>query len=279
MVIPHIIFIFELINSSLNNIVVTKHLTDFTIIESISLSPKYQLITLKAPDHCNLEEILPGQFVQVKIDNSPNAAFLRRPISIHDVDPAQHSIKLLVCRVGSATNALCDSPVSSSINIMWPLGNGFSIPTQSGQSLLLVGGGVGVAPLLYLGKQLNAMGFNPEFLLAARSADDLLRIDEFSKYGKVYISTDDGSAGEKGLVTQNTTLASPRDHIYCCGPMPMMKAIARICYDHNIDCEVSLENVMACGIGACLCCVEKTVKGNKCVCTDGPIFNINQLTW
>ncbi|MCM1450023.1 MAG: dihydroorotate dehydrogenase electron transfer subunit [Clostridiales bacterium] len=257
-----------------------KFLTDFTIIETTTLSQKYQLITLKAPCDCNLELIAPGQFVQIKIDNAKNGeAFLRRPISIHNVDLKQNTLQLLVCRVGAATNSLCDTQVGSTINMMWPLGNGFTIPEDTTQSVLLIGGGVGVAPLLYLGKILKSKGFEPEFLLAARSESDLLRIDNFSECGKVYISTDDGSAGEKGLITQNSTLATPRDHIYCCGPMPMMKAIARICYEKNIDCEVSLENVMGCGIGACLCCVEKTVKGNRCVCTDGPVFNINQLTW
>lgn len=256
-----------------------KYLNDFRIHESIRLTTKYQLLHLAAPDECNLELITPGQFVQIKVDNDPNGTFLRRPISVHDVDLKNRILSILVCRAGDGTNAICDTPVGSKLNLMWPLGNGFVIPSQPGESTLLVGGGVGVAPLLFLGKKLKDSGFNPEFLLAARSEKDLLQIESFAKYGPVYISTDDGSAGEKGLVTTNSTLQLKRDHIYCCGPMPMMKAIARLCAERDIDCQVSLENAMACGIGACLCCVEKTVKGNRCVCTEGPVFNIKELTW
>ena len=256
----------------------TKHIDNFIVTDSIRLTSKYQLLKLSAPEHADLAAIAPGQFVQVKIDNS-DLTFLRRPISIHEVDVTGNTISLLVCRAGDGTNALCDTPVGSTINLMWPLGNGFSLPDSANQTVLLVGGGVGVAPLLYLGKTLKDKGFKPEFLLAARTAADLLQLDSFAQYGQVYISTDDGSAGEKGLVTEHSTLKVKRNHVFCCGPMPMMKAIARLCRANATDCQVSLENVMACGIGACLCCVEKTVKGNRCVCTDGPVFYINELTW
>jgi dihydroorotate dehydrogenase electron transfer subunit len=116
-------------------------------------------------------------------------------------------------------------------------------------------------------------------LLGARSGKDLLELDEFEKYGEVCVSTEDGSVGEKGLVTQHSVLNRECGMIYCCGPAPMMKAVAAIAKQKSICCEVSLENMMACGVGACLCCVEKTVKGNVCVCTEGPVFNINDLTW
>lgn len=255
-----------------------KFINDFTIINTRRLTARYQLLTLQAPQHCDLSEVKPGQFVQVRIDNK--TTFLRRPISIHDVDVVNKTITILVNRAGDGSNWLCDQPRDATINIMWPLGNGFSIPSStSTQSVLLVGGGVGVAPLLYLGKMLKYSSITPTFLLAARTAADLLQLEEFAQLGQVHVSTDDGTAGEKGLVTENSILASPTDFIYCCGPMPMMKAVAAICRKRDIKCEVSLENVMACGIGACLCCVEKTVKGNRCVCTDGPVFNINELTW
>ncbi|MDE6524115.1 MAG: dihydroorotate dehydrogenase electron transfer subunit, partial [Paramuribaculum sp.] len=109
---------------------------------------------------------------------------------------------------------------------------------------------------------------------------DLLELDEFKRIGTVHIATDDGSAGVHGLVTQHPAIDSQDiDCIYCCGPAPMMKAVAAIARQNNVACEVSLENMMACGLGACLCCVENTVKGNVCVCTEGPVFNITQLTW
>lgn len=118
-----------------------------------------------------------------------------------------------------------------------------------------------------------------EFLLGARSAGDLLQVAEFGKVGKVHLSTEDGSVGEKGFVTVNSALSGHVDMIYCCGPSPMMKAVAAIAREKGVRCEVSLENMMACGLGACLCCVENTVKGNVCVCTEGPVFNIEMLNW
>lgn len=165
------------------------------------------------------------------------------------------------------------------LNILLPLGNGFTTECKAGSRLLLIGGGVGVAPLLYLGRELKAKGHHPEFLLGARSAGDLLSLDEFRSIGPVHICTEDGSEGIKGLVTTHPTLSESYEHYYCCGPAPMMKAIASIAYKNGTNCEVSLENMMACGLGACLCCVEKTVKGNVCVCTEGPVFNIESLTW
>ncbi|MCQ2291421.1 MAG: dihydroorotate dehydrogenase electron transfer subunit, partial [Muribaculaceae bacterium] len=141
-------------------------------------------------------------------------------------------------------------------------------------------GGVGVAPLLQLGKVLNKLGKKVRFLLGARSASDLLLLDEFKRWGDVFVSTEDGSEGEQGFVTQHSVLNSTVDHIACCGPLPMMKAVANIAKSKGIDCEVSLENMMACGLGACLCCVEDTAdNGHVCVCKEGPVFNINRLKW
>jgi len=148
------------------------------------------------------------------------------------------------------------------------------------ERVLLIGGGVGVAPLLMLGSQLKEKNIPVTFLLGARSAADLLEIDLFSQYGEVYTTTEDGSAGEKGYVTQHSILnTTVFDRIYTCGPKLMMQAVADYAKKHGIDCEVSLENTMACGIGACLCCVEDTREGHVCVCKDGPVFNTNVLKW
>jgi dihydroorotate dehydrogenase electron transfer subunit len=146
--------------------------------------------------------------------------------------------------------------------------------------ILLVGGGVGVAPLLYQGAVLQQLGADVTFLLGARSSADLLMLDMFSRYGRVLVTTEDGSAGECGFVTQHSVLQEEHfDLIQSCGPTPMMKAVARFAHQSGVSCEVSLENMMACGLGACLCCVEKTTEGHLCVCKDGPVFNINKLLW
>lgn len=239
----------------------------------------YSLLKLSPASGEPLPAMEPGQFVQIQVDDSPTT-FLRRPISVNFVDYDKNELWILVRRAGEGTAHIMDSREGRVINVLLPLGRGFTLPAADcTDRLLLVGGGVGVAPLLYLGSRLAELGLRPSFLLGARSEADLLQLDDFKAIGTVYVSTDDGSAGEPGVVTANSVLARGTDMIYCCGPMPMMKAVAAKAREMGARCEVSLENVMACGLGACLCCVEKTVKGNVCVCTEGPVFDINELTW
>lgn len=255
-----------------------KQLTDFTIAETTLHGSAYALLKVTPADDTPLPPMTPGQFVQIAVKGVD--VLLRRPISINNVDYSANMLWLLVRRAGTATNRLADSKIGERLNILLPLGNGFDLEApQNGNPCLLVGGGVGIAPLLYLGKKLKENGVRAEYLIGAKTKDELLQTDLLREIFPVNISTDDGSEGERGLVTTNSCLNHKWDHIYCCGPAPMMKAVAKIANGRNISCEVSLENMMACGLGACLCCVEKTVKGNVCVCTEGPVFNINQLTW
>ena len=253
-----------------------KQLKDLKITSVEYLHPRFVLIKLKSDEA--LPEIKPGQFVEVKVEGSAST-FLRRPISINYVDRNNNEIWLLVQLVGEGTKAMARLNEGDFLNVLFPLGNGFAAP-KKGEKVLLVGGGVGVAPLLEYGKALKEVGAKPVFLLGARTKTDLMQLDLFGKYGDVYITTEDGSEGEKGFVTQHSVLTKESfDRISTCGPKPMMVAVARFAKANSIPCEVSLENMMACGLGACLCCVEKTVKGNVCVCKEGPVFNINDLTW
>ncbi len=254
-----------------------KEVIDFIITATTRYNDMYTRLTLAPADGSLLPAIAPGQVVQVAAETP--GVFLRRPISINDVSFDRNTIDLLVRKAGRGTEALIALKEGDKVNILLPLGNGFSLEAPAGSRLMLIGGGVGVAPLLYLGRKLKEAGYEPEFLLGARSASDVLEYDDFARIGKVHVSTEDGSMGEKGLVTQHSALDQKIDRIYCCGPAPMMKAVARIAKEGDIECEVSLENMMACGLGACLCCVENTVKGNVCVCTEGPVFNINLLNW
>lgn len=254
-----------------------KFILDLTVNSVEALSNKHVLI--KLTDDKPLPEMLPGQFVEVRVDNSPST-FLRRPISINNVDYDRNELWLLVAAVGDGTRQLQKLQKGDRLNCMLPLGNSFTMPTDSTQKVLLVGGGVGVAPLLYFGMRIKAMGGEPTFLLGARSAKDVLERELFEQVGRVFITTEDGSEGEKGFVTNHSVLAQEHfDRISTCGPKPMMMAVARYAFKNDIECEVSLENKMACGVGACLCCVEKTVEGNKCVCKEGPVMNIKKLTW
>lgn len=239
------------------------------------LGSNYVSLWLK-PVEGNLPEMCPGQFVELKAP-AASGALLRRPISVNDVDG--NSMRLLIRKAGAVTNEFIKTVPGDIINTLLPLGNGWCIE-KSGEKPLLIGGGVGVAPLLYLGRKLKESGVEPTFLLGARSESDLLEIDDFLKCGTVLTTTEDGSHGEKGFVTNHRQLLHGTwSHVYCCGPEPMMKAVAAVAHRLNVQCEVSLENTMACGLGACLCCVQSTTEGHRCVCTDGPVFNIDQLLW
>ena len=253
-----------------------KYILDLKVKEVEQIHQRYVLIKLT---HQNtLPDMLPGQFVEVRVDGSPST-FLRRPISINFVDRENNELWLLVATVGQGTKQLAKLKFGDVLNCVLPLGNGFT-PAKQGEKVLLVGGGVGVAPLLYMGAEMKRQGIEPTFLLGARTANDLLMLPIFNKYGRAYVTTEDGSMGEKGFVTNHSILSQEHfDRISTCGPTPMMKAVARYARQNNVDCEASLENLMACGLGACLCCVEKTTEGNLCVCKDGPVFNIKKLLW
>lgn len=256
-----------------------KIVSDFCVSEVLHLREDYVLLKLRA-NHGTLPQIEPGQFVEVKVENS-SSTFLRRPISINFVVPEKNEIWLLIHAVGDGTKKLNNAQEGDLINCLLPLGHGFSIPETENRNVLLIGGGVGTAPLLYYGKLLCEKGHIVTFLLGGRSACDILQIEEFNQYGSVYVTTEDASMGEKGFVTNHSILTQKKyDFIATCGPKPMMKAVAKYAHEHNIPCEASLENLMACGLGACLCCVEKDKDGhNVCVCKEGPVFNINQLQW
>lgn len=254
-----------------------KYVSDLRVVSVEHITDKYVLIKLTQDER--LPEVLPGQFVEVRVDGSPST-FLRRPISVNFVDYDANQLWLLVAAVGDGTRRLARLQTGDVLNCMFPLGNSFTMPAGKDEKVLLVGGGVGVAPLLYFGKKLCDMGCRPVFLLGARSEKDLLMLDEFSKYGRVCVTTEDGTAGERGFVTNHSVLGEIRfDRISTCGPKPMMVAVAKYAKANGIECEVSLENKMACGVGACLCCVEKTTDGNVCVCKEGPVVNINKLLW
>lgn len=282
-----------------------KYVLDLQVKSVEQLHERYVLIKLTS--EAPLPQMMPGQFVEVRVDGSPTT-FLRRPISINFFDEAQNELWLLVAVVGDGTRRLAQLKAGDTLNCMLPLGKGFSLPLpKSGEqpvnhetdevpsgaakgTFLLVGGGVGVAPLLYQGAVLkNQYGAEVTFLLGARTAKDLLLLEVFERYGRVCVTTEDGSMGEKGFVTNHSLLKEERfDMIQCCGPTPMMKAVVGYAWKTEQPCQVSLENMMACGLGACLCCVEKIRQKeadgteavrNLCVCKDGPVFDKEELTW
>ncbi|MCL2414527.1 MAG: dihydroorotate dehydrogenase electron transfer subunit [Bacteroidales bacterium] len=264
------------------------------VIENRPLSPEVFLLTLGSEQP--LPEIKPGQFANFLVENT-NDVFLRRPFSIHDVDFSHNFIKFFIQKVGKGTEQLSKLKSGDTVDVLFPLGNGFTVhcgfdtstSSVSGNrnavvepvetpATLLVGGGCGIAPLLYLAKILNQNGIQPTILIGGRSKKNIFRVEEYVKYGNVLLITEDGSLGEKGLITEHSIFNQQKfDQIYCCGPEAMMKAVGRLAMRKNTPCQISLENTMACGIGACLCCVTKTVDGHVCVCTEGPVFDLTKL--
>lgn len=246
---------------------------DLRVKENVRLNSRHFLLKLACEEGC--EDIVAGQFVEVRAPQSANV-LLRRPISINYVDKEKKEMWLMVQEVGSGTIELGKVKPGETVNVVYPLGNGFC--PEGDTNPLIIGGGVGVAPILALASEMKAKGMKPTILLGARTKADLLERDLFEQMGDVYVTTEDGSDGDKGFVTQHSILKEKKfDAVYCCGPTPMMKAVGRWAKEEKLKCKLSLENKMACGLGACLCCVEDTKKGNVCVCAEGPVFDLEEL--
>lgn len=255
-----------------------KEVHNLVVAENIPLNATNFLIRLVSDKP--LPKFVPGQFVNVEIKNS-NEIFLRRPFSVFEIDYSKNILSLIVKILGRGSKKLTEVKIGESVSIIFPLGKGFTFPNKN-ESIMLIGGGSGVAPMLYLAKESGLNPDNVHLILGAKSSKDHINIDNYRQFGNFYFTTEDGSLGERGFVTQHSVFQNKLntfDKIYACGPDAMMKAIAREAKKNNIFCEVSLENLMACGFGVCLCCIEPTVRGNLCVCTEGPVFNINDLKW
>lgn len=251
-----------------------KEIHNFSILERRQLGSRYFALVLGHGGQ--MQPVAPGQFVEVLVEGSRDV-MLRRPISVHDVDEEKGTMTLLIQIVGNGTRKLAELGVGDKLNVVYPLGHGFTSDLRPQTSALLVGGGAGIAPLLHLSKVLKAKGVSCTILLGGRTAELIPVRDEFNPYGHLCIATDDGSLGHKGLVVEHPAFSESYDMIYTCGPTPMMKAVARSAAERGIRCEVSLENMMACGVGACLCCVTDTDDGHRCVCKDGPVFDISTM--
>ena len=212
-----------------------------------------------------------GEFVEIAIDGK----FLRRPISVHDVDWETFSIVYKV--VGEGTAAMSRMLPGDSLNALTGLGTGFSIDSCQSKALLL-GGGVGTAPLYQLAKELCSQQKEMTVVLGFNKASEVMLVEDFESLGaKVYVATLDGSVGTKGFVTDVVKLRNiSYDYFYACGPMPMLRAV---CESVRGRGEVSLEERMGCGAGFCYCCSIQTKNGPRRVCKDGPVFKKEDLIW
>lgn len=212
-----------------------------------------------------------GQFVQVSLPGF----FLRRPISIYEYD--WESVTLVYRVVGKGTDAMSRLTVSDRLRVITGLGKCFDIDACR-QDALLIGGGVGAAPLYELAKELTSQGKNVTVILGFNCREEMMLKEEFEYLGaKVIVSTADGSAGTKGFVTDALRLSNIRyDYFYTCGPKAMMKAVCGMIHTKG---EVSLEERMGCGFGICYGCTCNTASGPKRVCADGPVFKKEEVIW
>lgn len=227
----------------------------------------------------------PGQFVEVRVSKT-SAPLLRRPISFHRIAPEHKTFELLYEVIGQGTETLSRSRVSDEIDVLGPLGTGFTIDPAK-KLHILVGGGMGAAPLLALAETLKAK--KPYVLIGGQNKDKIYCEKELKAVtDQVLIATDEGSYGRKGFISdllidfldnQLTTHNFPLSTIYTCGPRAMLKAVSEIAFQKKIDCQVSMEERMACGIGTCLGCVVKTKSGYQRVCKEGPVFNSGEIIW
>ena len=214
-------------------------------------------------------EIKPGQFFMLK--TTDNSFLLPRPISVNDVNGAQ--VSFLYRIEGQGTKKISSLRKGDELQIFGPLGNGFELDKLK-RKTAIIGGGIGIAPLLYLCKLL---GKDADVYLGYKDKENMYIFDEFKSFaGKSVIVTEDGSFGEKGFVTDYVDY-DEYDVVVTCGPEIMMKKIANICREKNIKCYVSLERRMACGMGACLGCTVETKTGNKRACKEGPVFDSEEL--
>lgn len=264
------------------------------VIANHEISSGYFRMRLTAPR--NLLSARPGQFVMVKVRDSIDP-LLRRPFGIFDlgVIPAEYDggcdavyLEMLYRVVGKGTAMLSSLHHGDHLDVLAPLGKGFDAGDPAGEKVL-VGGGIGLAPLYYLAKEL--VKTSPvRLFIGGRTREDILCVTEFERLGiETYVATDDGTLGSSGLVTEvmERYLAEGCNAktIFACGPMPMLKAVAEIASRRSITCQVSLEAHMACGMGACLGCVVKGAEHSdghpdyRCVCKDGPVFASQELMW
>lgn len=223
------------------------------------------------------EEAKPGQFIGIYPRDK--STLLPRPISICEVREDKRALRVVYRTAGAGTREFSGYKEGEQIDILGVLGNGFPLEAAAGRKVFLMGGGIGIPPILELAKHIRG-----DIILGYRDEKNFLR-EELEKYGRVYIATEDGSVGTRGNVmdaVRENGLAA--DVIYACGPMPMLRAVKAYASEQRIKAYISLEEHMACGVGACLGCVVKTKETdshshvhNARICTDGPVFDAEDV--
>ncbi len=250
------------------------------VLDQVMISPGYYLLSLTAPQIARAA--VPGQFVLIRCGTRYDP-FLRRPLSIHQVKRERGEISLLYQARGTGTRWLAGRGKGDLVSLLGPLGRGF---TYSGREKrgLLVGAGVGVAPLLFLAGELAALEWKLVILIGARTKAGILRVESFQRYGFVKTITGDGSTERQGTILsllEEETKETDWEGIYACGPRAVLKGVQKISRETGVPAQISLEERMACGVGACLGCVCEGTAGEVLrylrVCREGPVFDAGEV--
>jgi len=256
------------------------------LVDREALGAAHFLLTFRHPE--TAREARAGQFVMVKAGLSAEPP-LRRPFSILSVDPARETVTLFVKAIGQGSRALCAMAPGDEAQCLGPLGRPFT-PPPAGVEALLVAGGYGVAPLLFLAEELRRAGGRARLFYGGRTGADLVLLDRAGGHGLTVVPvTEDGSRGERGRVTVplEAYLDAARGpvRLYACGPDAMMHAVARLAAARSLEAEVSLDPWMGCGVGTCLGCVVRVQAPGeerwkyRCACTEGPVFDSARVVW
>lgn len=263
------------------------------VLSNQEISPGYFRMRILAPGYRGKAQ--PGQFVMFRVRRSL-PPLLRRPFGIFQIGslpadcegmPEKEFIELIYKVVGSGTEVMRELNNGDRIELLGPLGRGFEIDDEAGDKIL-VGGGIGLVPLYMLADSL-ADRSKTRLLIGGRSREDIITVTEFERLGVTsHVTTEDGSLGEEGLITrilERKLDKYPKAKVYSCGPMPMLRAVEEICRERKVPLQVSLEALMACGVGACLGCVVKGREHSEqnpqylCTCRQGPVFHSHELDW
>lgn len=263
------------------------------ILSNQEIAPGYYRMRVLAPEYTKLAR--PGQFVMLRLQQSQQP-LLRRPFGIFRVGfmpadcdsmPPKEFVELIYKVVGGGTELMKRLHQGDTVELLGPLGKGFEFGAPD-EEKILVGGGIGLVPLYMLAEHMVDRS-KVRLLMGGRTRDDIITVTEFERLGvETYVSTEDGSLGEAGLVTrvlEKRLAGNPAATVYACGPMPMIRAVEKICRHYGTPLQVSLEALMACGVGACLGCVVKGAGHTEqqpsylCTCKVGPVFDARQLDW
>lgn len=236
------------------------------------------LLTLEAPELATAAQ--PGQFAMIGCGTGYDP-FLRRPLSIHRVQRSVGTVSFLYRVRGQGTERLAARRPGELISLLGPMGRGFRFAGNSKRALL-VGAGIGVAPLLFLAETLMGLNWTLTFLIGARTRSGIFRCSAFEHYGTVQVSTDDGSRGRRGSVLdlfQEVVGKGSYSQIYACGPQPVLAAVQRVSLKQGIPAQLSLEERMACGLGACMGCTCQGTEPSRMlrVCAEGPVFDTDEV--